>query len=150
MLKLQVESGDNKVLCDCGDVAVKEVVKKEGKNKGRVFFHCGKLKAFQCKFWQWKPEETEKINGANEVKCKCGEAAKREVVKKEGKNRGRVFYHCGKAKADNCKFWQWGKKEEWVNLDDAEENDEKKAIKRMLQDKEAEDTDIKVSKLVKA
>ena len=23
---------------------------------GRVFFQCGKLKAFQCKFWKWEDD----------------------------------------------------------------------------------------------
>ena len=118
----------------CEDLAVKEVVKKEGKNKGRVFYHCGKLKAFQCKFWEWKPEKKEGVVSLS-VNCKCDVEAKREVVKKDGKNKGRVFYHCGKPKADNCKFWQWGKKEEWVRLeedkekadDDKEKDDQEKA-----------------------
>ena len=135
------------ILCECQDMAVKEVVRKEGKNQGRVFYHCGKLKAFQCKFWEWEAVKEEGGESCG-VKCKCGIDAKREVVKKEGKNKGRVFYHCSKPKADNCKFWQWGKKEEWEQpTEDKEKEDEaKKGTKRTNSDEEGKTS---TNKLVK-
>lgn len=114
------------VQCRCGLEAKRETVKKEGKNLGRAFYHCGQPKGGNCKFWKWA-EQIETENGQrgeaeagtegnavkseasmdDKVMCKCEDVAKREVVKKEGKNKGRVFYHCGKKKGDNCKFWKW-------------------------------------------
>ena len=138
---IQVGAEGDAILCLCKDLAVKEVVKKEGKNKGRVFYHCGKLKAFQCKFWEWEPVKVDESVSSG-MKCKCDVEAKREVVKKEGKNKGRVFYHCSKPKADNCKFWQWGKKEEWEHPEEAmSKNDEdKKGTKRANSEKELDNS----------
>ena len=144
---MQDGAESNAILCECKDMAVKEVVRKEGKNQGRGFYHCGKLKAFQCKFWEWEAVKEEGGESSG-VKCKCGIDAKREVVKKEGKNKGRVFYHCSRPKADNCKFWQWGKKEEWEQpTEDNEKEDEaKKGTKRTNSDEEGQTSTNKVVK----
>merc|ERR1712179_584636 len=53
------------------------------------------------------PEETSK---SSKRLCKCKIAAKRNVVKKEGKNQGRVFYNCinsGQPETGYCNFHEW-------------------------------------------
>ena len=46
-----------------------------------------------------------------EVMCKCDLIAVKQVVKKEGKNKGKIFFHCGN-RGKRCSFWRWGTKQE--------------------------------------
>merc|ERR1712080_253424 len=145
---------EDPVNCKCGDLAKREVVKKEGKNKDRVFYHCSKPKDSNCKYWKWedqiegrkvKAKESGDKNGAEEeddkVLCGCGEEAKKETVKKEGKNLGKVFYHCGKKKPDNCKFWKWEDQ-----LKKASGKAEKKAAKASSDESSDEEKQVKAKK----
>ncbi|KAJ8037131.1 DNA topoisomerase 3-alpha [Holothuria leucospilota] len=45
------------VLCQCNQAAVERTVQKEGPNKGRKFYVCGKPRDNQCKFFQWADED---------------------------------------------------------------------------------------------
>ncbi|XP_023338842.1 golgin subfamily A member 6-like protein 22 [Eurytemora carolleeae] len=196
-------SSDDVVCCSCGDVAIKQVVKKEGRNKGRVFYQCGKLKAFQCKFWKWeeqlekggeknleetsqeKPEEKKELENfqdvnigakneegkmqeeedsyklevqestdnehtenieekaqivVKEVMCKCDLIAVKQVVKKEGKNKGKIFFHCGN-RGKRCSFWRWGTKQEQEQekLHDREQELEEKQEQKLKNELEQEE-----------
>lgn len=39
--------------------------------------------------------------------CKCGEDAVERTVAKEGPNKGRKFWTCGKGRDDGCGFFEW-------------------------------------------
>lgn len=39
--------------------------------------------------------------------CKHGTESKAEVVRKEGKNKGRRFYCCSHARSEQCGYFQW-------------------------------------------
>nr|XP_037847026.1 protein ZGRF1 isoform X4 [Chlorocebus sabaeus] len=50
----------------------------------------------------------EKLNVENNVpSCHHSQPAKLVMVKKEGPNKGRLFYTCDGPKADRCKFFKW-------------------------------------------
>jgi len=126
-------SKSSKKLCKCKIAAKRNVVKKEGKNQGRVFYNCinsGQPETGYCNFHEWDAEEpkespTKKIKATEDDKgsegstsedseeasspilCKCKNTAKRNVVKKEGKNKGRAFYNCLTNGAGRCNFWEW-------------------------------------------
>ena len=42
--------------CPCNEYAVLHTVFKEGSNKGRKFWRCGKGDGSSCKFWEWDDE----------------------------------------------------------------------------------------------
>ena len=155
---------------------------------GRVFYQCGKLKAFQCKFWKWEddipkkratemsanknvdksattsedielmtnkvPEATvekeaeddEKKQHDDVVKCKCDEMAVKQVVKKEGKNKGRIFFHCGN-RGKRCSFWRWGTKQEQQKEEQLEmaKNGSKKEQQEEEKEKEHDEKEGKMS-----
>lgn len=103
------------VRCQHNLVAKDFTVSKDGPNKGRVFFKCPKNdKNEQCKFYAWADELAAGGGGggaapAAAVKCKQhGIPAVAREVKKEGANKGRMFYKCGKPEqADQCDFFEW-------------------------------------------
>jgi len=39
--------------------------------------------------------------------CLCSEYAVLHTVFKEGSNKGRKFWRCGKGDGSSCKFWEW-------------------------------------------
>lgn len=41
------------VMCNCGDEAVERTVQKDGPNKGKQFFVCGKPRDQQCQYFEW-------------------------------------------------------------------------------------------------
>ncbi len=57
------------MLCNCGSVAVQRTVKKEGPNKGRVFFCCGKVLGDEtkCNLFSWV-EDAPKAAVASSIK----------------------------------------------------------------------------------
>merc|ERR1711892_1230116 len=118
------EMGDEETMLKCfhcGKKAADRIVQTEGANKDRKYFKWSNPMKPECtKFFKWVEQLQDGAEG-DAVLCLCEDLAVKEVVKKEGKNKGRVFYHCGKPKADNCKFWEWGKKEEWVHLEEDKE-----------------------------
>ena len=68
-------------------------------------------------------------------------------MKKEGKNQGKVFYHCGRKKPDNCKFWKWedqikktsGKPEKKEVKESSDEEEEKLQSKKEKRKRESSD-----------
>ncbi|KAK7791153.1 hypothetical protein R5R35_013322 [Gryllus longicercus] len=128
------ESADNAIVCSCNENALLLTVRKEGPNKGRQFYKCGRS---TCNFFQWAEESTNNVQenlqnsfsthnnvnawqpqhqtgsvpGAansydNDVRCRCGGPGKRLMVQKEGPNKGRPFYTCPKS-VDKCQFFMW-------------------------------------------
>ncbi|XP_008555913.1 uncharacterized protein LOC103577160 [Microplitis demolitor] len=124
------------VVCVCGDPARQFVVKKEGANKGRSFYGCPRGQESTCGFFQWvenvnsdeyhvndyqwdddddsddrgasqEPVKKNKNESGEEVVCVCGEPARKFVVKKEGANKGRSFYGCPRGQESTCGFFQW-------------------------------------------
>nr|XP_014098832.1 DNA topoisomerase 3-alpha isoform X2 [Bactrocera oleae] len=102
----------------CHQQAKQCTVKKEGPNKGKLFYVCAKAKP--CNFFQWVDDvDVARHTGLNEdnslpqcplqtdsVKCNCGIAASSLIVRKEGPNKFRQFYTCSKRDA-SCGFFKW-------------------------------------------
>ena len=65
------------------------------------------------------------MEAGDAVKCKCDDEAVKQVVKKEGKNKGRIFFHCGN-RGKKCSFWRWGTKEEQEKEKETENGDKAK------------------------
>ncbi|XP_072168327.1 DNA topoisomerase 3-alpha-like [Diadema setosum] len=51
------------IMCQCNGAAVQRTVQKEGPNKGRQFYVCGKSREKQCSFFQWADEEPRTSGG---------------------------------------------------------------------------------------
>ncbi|XP_055381973.1 DNA topoisomerase 3-alpha [Condylostylus longicornis] len=102
----------------CNELAKKQVVKKEGPNKGREFYCCN----LTCNFFQWA-EDSANAKSKNEEKfglewgyglegrsrkyeqqCNCNKPAIIRQVRKEGLNHGRSYYVCSNQK---CSFFKW-------------------------------------------
>lgn len=110
-------------------------VKKDGPNKGRIFYACPKSNA--CKFFQWADDvnrQAEQSNTSNSwttssttdniasgsrgsrnvdlpkgndtINCNCNKPANSLTVRKEGPNKGRGFYACAN-RDKSCGFFQW-------------------------------------------
>ncbi|XP_075151301.1 topoisomerase 3-alpha isoform X2 [Haematobia irritans] len=118
------------VKCTGCHMPAKELsVKKDGPNKGRLFFVCSK--SSPCKFFQWSDEigpthnentstitkMSTKVRDSNvdrwrsvgpevTVNCNCNNPANKFTVRKEGPNKGRAFYSCAK-RDQSCGFFQW-------------------------------------------
>lgn len=48
------------------------------------------------------------IDNNTEIMCNCHEIAIQLTVKKEGPNKGRLFYKCAKPQGSGCNFFLWG------------------------------------------
>lgn len=120
--------------CEHNLLATELKVSKDGPNKGRSFFKCPKHeKSDQCSYFAWADEAaasaasaasasgsatgagsaTGSATGAGSaasggMKCKCKLGAIVLEVKKEGKNKGKKFFKCGKREeAERCDFFEW-------------------------------------------
>ncbi|MEJ1270847.1 zinc finger GRF-type containing 1 [Cricetulus griseus] len=51
--------------------------------------------------------ETLKSGKNNSLSCHHNQAAKLVMVKREGPNKGRLFYTCDRPKGNQCKFFKW-------------------------------------------
>lgn len=100
--------------CYCGKPWVQRTTQKPGPNFGRKFWTCAFSK---CNFFAWcdgENKNTQESQGSvnkttptvNEVKCYCDVKAQIKIVRKEGANKGREFYCCGKY-AGRCQFFMW-------------------------------------------
>jgi hypothetical protein len=58
----------------------------------------------------------EQENTEDYPECHCGTEAKRLTVRKEGPNKGRMFYSCSQ-ESDKCKFFEWYKPTPLASLD---------------------------------
>uniref|UniRef100_A0AAV2KL87 DNA topoisomerase n=1 Tax=Knipowitschia caucasica TaxID=637954 RepID=A0AAV2KL87_KNICA len=133
-------SGNDAIVCNCGQDAILLTVRKDGPNQGRQFYKCN---AGSCNFFLWADECAQqgppgppmppppKCSQARpslgfrnttgdgswsgdsgdrlaEVMCNCNLAAVTRTVQKDGPNKGRTFYTCGKPREQQCGFFQWG------------------------------------------
>lgn len=118
-------SASEDVKCECGVPATKLTSQKD-RSKGRQFYTCGKDRS--CNFFQWVDGEgalpvagpsqprtpaaastsrTTTDAGASGKNCVCGEPAVQREVMKEGQNKGRMFWTCGKPQDQQCGFFEW-------------------------------------------
>ncbi|XP_028932864.1 protein ZGRF1 isoform X2 [Ornithorhynchus anatinus] len=58
-------------------------------------------------FYTSMKEETKKKLGNHVPLCRHNQPTKLVMVKKEGPNKGRLFYTCDSPKADQCNFFKW-------------------------------------------
>lgn len=122
------------IVCNCGQDAVLLTVRKDGPNQGRQFYKCG---AGSCNFFLWSDQPSQqgapqqargpplqapqasqppryssagsRSNSSNvgQVTCNCSEAAVTRTVQKDGPNKGRTFFTCGRPREQQCGFFQW-------------------------------------------
>ncbi|KAF7992467.1 hypothetical protein HCN44_001805 [Aphidius gifuensis] len=74
-------TGDDNILCNCHEPAIKLTVRKEGPNTGRQFFKCSKTSS-ACDFFLWDDAEP-------------------------SDNNRRSFWGCPQGVSTNCKFFVW-------------------------------------------
>lgn len=109
---------ENEIVCNCNVKAIQLTVRKEGPNQGRLFYKCSN-QASQCDFFLWHDEPSGSGGGGGscnrqghgdnqgEIKCQCNQSAPLRSVQKDGPNKGRQFYVCGKPRGQQCQFFQW-------------------------------------------
>ncbi|KAI5167042.1 DNA topoisomerase III [Nematocida sp. AWRm78] len=112
------------IVCGCNIKAKEAMVKKEGPNKGKLFYTCS---AGQCDYFGWgdsvnvqksseqaKPYRKENQPAKNRnikpmikdsIKCDCGASAIYLLSKTE-KNKNRGFFKCNK-NYKPCTFFKW-------------------------------------------
>lgn len=117
-------SSSGSMLCNCNISAAQRTVAKEGPNKGRQFFCCSKRGDDKCDFFCWEDEANGDVGrggggggggrpGSGSMMCNCNLAASQRTVAKEGPNKGRKFFRCGKrGQDDNCDFFCWDEGDE--------------------------------------
>lgn len=94
-------------VCHHGEPAKITVVKKPGRNQGRPFYMCRRIPGdnkdpeSRCDFFQWAD------TNACAKQCDCDKPAKLAPVKKEGRNKGRLFYSCARKGGKHCNFFVW-------------------------------------------
>lgn len=118
------------LMCDCELRTVLREVKKDGKNKGRLFYCCSQHYEDKCDYFMWKDESDrrrnkniehknkteeehqdeqseEKMPDENVQMCFCNLPVVLREVKKDGQNKGKMFYTCSKYYDDKCKYFVW-------------------------------------------
>ena len=75
-------------------------------NYGRPFFVCGE-KAKPCSFWMWGD-----VQPLAKPECRHGLPCAIRKVKKEGLNKGQLFFCCPNDKENTCRFFEWAHDEE--------------------------------------
>ncbi|CUA68183.1 DNA topoisomerase III [Rhizoctonia solani] len=118
------------VVCRCGEPAGERTVTKEGTNKGRKFFTCGKDRT--CDFFEWfdgpskpsggdfsdsvqksrptvptKRKSVEYTPPDDSRRCNCKLTAVQRTVQKDGPNKGRSFWACPNSEKARCGFFEW-------------------------------------------
>jgi hypothetical protein len=139
------------LMCNCELETVLREVKKDGPNKGKLFYTCSKNYENKCDYFMWKDESDNKINKLNQTKtnadeintnntdeintnntdetkideplpmsekeikqqqklglmCYCKLPSVSREVKKNGANKGKIFYTCSRYYDDKCKYFVW-------------------------------------------
>ncbi|KAM5263620.1 DNA topoisomerase 3-alpha isoform 2-T2 [Ctenodactylus gundi] len=137
LLPLTAAGGSNSVTCNCGQEAVLLTVRKEGPNRGRLFYKCS---SSSCNFFLWAdgshpgegvpassvsrppgislgctPGSGHHLGGLSgpsngsdgSTSCLCSQPAVVRTVQKDGPNKGRQFHTCAKPREQQCGFFQW-------------------------------------------
>ncbi|KAG9125830.1 DNA topoisomerase, partial [Ceratobasidium sp. 392] len=127
-----VENGARQgATCECGEPAGERTVTKDGPNKGRKFFTCGKDRT--CNFFEWfdgpsssgaaakaptntlkprsvvpaKRTSSEAAAPDDDRRCNCKLTAVQRTVQKDGPNKGRMFWVCPNSEKARCGFFEW-------------------------------------------
>jgi hypothetical protein len=133
------------LMCHCSSTTVLREVKKDGPNKGKLFYTCSKSYDEKCDYFMWKdesdkkrgqyikpneepikklteelieePEEKELKQDHDEkyykqqqkmgLMCYCKLPSVSREVKKDGSNKGKIFYTCSRYFDDKCKYFVW-------------------------------------------
>ncbi|XP_022093607.1 DNA topoisomerase 3-alpha-like [Acanthaster planci] len=90
-------SGDNAVVCDCGNDALKLTVKKEGPNNGRQFYKCN---SGNCNFFLWA-DENSTPNDSSSNQSSLG--------RKAGENSWNAQYSTGNTWSSGSSGYESGK-----------------------------------------
>ena len=102
-LNNNVES-DHVPRCKCNKLSSTNVVRKDGPNKGRVFFVCD-----VCKFFEWQDKMKDKVPQYNQAatgpQCKCKQPSVMRTATKDGPNKGRSFWTC--LSREGCGYFLW-------------------------------------------
>lgn len=123
---VNMNSDSNIIVCNCGQQALLLTVRKDGPNQGRQFYKCN---GGTCGFFLWADQPgqegasesqgpslqpartslrfTHHSGNEGQTMCNCQETAVTRTVQKDGPNKGRVFYTCGKSRGQQCGFFQW-------------------------------------------
>ncbi|XP_075053535.1 endonuclease 8-like 3 isoform X2 [Mixophyes fleayi] len=80
---------------------VLHVVKKDGENKGRIFYSCSLPRETHCEFFEWAD--------LHFPLCNHGKRCIMRTVLKIGPNNGKNFYVCPFGKGKQCGFFEWAK-----------------------------------------
>uniref|UniRef100_A0A8C4EIG0 DNA topoisomerase n=1 Tax=Dicentrarchus labrax TaxID=13489 RepID=A0A8C4EIG0_DICLA len=132
-----VHTNSDVIVCNCGQEALLLTVRKEGPNQGRQFYKCnnGSCNFFLWSdqpSQQGSPPQAPQTSqpprpslgfrntagggrgqeggaGGNvgQTMCNCNETAVMRTVQKDGPNKGRTFYTCGKPRDQQCGFFLW-------------------------------------------
>ena len=107
------ETGQSQPICCANNLAKLRIVKDMLKETyGRPFFVCSK-DANRCEYFEWADEII-----LPKPPCYHNEACKSRTVKKEGPNKGKIFFCCPKKQNDGqCKFFQWATEKEKGDAD---------------------------------
>jgi DNA topoisomerase-3 len=138
------------LMCYCDLTTILREVKKDGLNKGKMFYTCSKSYDDKCNYFMWKDESDKKrgqnikankepikelnkepIKELNEepieepeekeehdekyykqqqkmgLMCYCKLPSISREVKKDGANKGKIFYTCPRYFDDKCKYFVW-------------------------------------------
>uniref|UniRef100_A0A8C4EF50 DNA topoisomerase n=1 Tax=Dicentrarchus labrax TaxID=13489 RepID=A0A8C4EF50_DICLA len=134
---VSVHTNSDVIVCNCGQEALLLTVRKEGPNQGRQFYKCnnGSCNFFLWSdqpSQQGSPPQAPQTSqpprpslgfrntagggrgqeggaGGNvgQTMCNCNETAVMRTVQKDGPNKGRTFYTCGKPRDQQCGFFLW-------------------------------------------
>ena len=123
------------LMCNCGLTTILREVKKDGANKGKLFYTCSNHYDDKCDYFMWKDESDKKIGRNVEppikqeeleekqeeeyddkyykqqqklgLMCYCKLPSVSRQVKKDGTNKGKIFYTCSIYFDDKCKYFVW-------------------------------------------
>ncbi|XP_072190830.1 endonuclease 8-like 3 [Excalfactoria chinensis] len=82
-----------------GHLCKLRIVRKDGENKGRMFYSCPLPTESQCNYFQWAD--------LSFPFCHHGKRCIMKMVLKLGPNNGRNFFVCPLGKEKQCGFFQW-------------------------------------------
>ncbi|XP_029173837.1 DNA topoisomerase 3-alpha-like [Nylanderia fulva] len=71
---------DAEIMCNCHEIAIQLTVRKEGPNKGRLFYKCGKPQGSGCNFFLWASDSAEsRDNAENEHSSRASNLNRNDV-----------------------------------------------------------------------
>lgn len=98
--------GGNIPLCPEHNLPCVEREAQRGDNQGRLFYVCSLPQPEQCQFFMWMDDANRDLSTTPKCTGHSEPCAER-TVRKEGVNKGRLFYSCPRPQADSCGFFEW-------------------------------------------